>query len=177
MSGAEDPNSLPGIAWFISLGNILTVAISVSVIIGAIFQLVRYLRKNVTKEIVAFREDVSKDLRHIKDQMDSSRALTEKSIQSNAERMEEIRWLIAQIEKRIDEIRNDLGKRVDQRADEIRALVEKLDKLKEEYHRLSSEIKEAQKEIEEADSHRNKNNNNRGVDRKNLDMEENSAYW
>lgn len=136
MSGVESP---PSFEWFISFGNILTIIISTGAIIGAIVTLIRYLRQNVTRSVVELKEDVTRDLGHLTEKVASHERATNDGLQQNKERIEEIKWMMMQIERRIDETRNDTHKTMEQRSEEVQELVRKLDQLREEQHKLAIE--------------------------------------
>jgi len=147
MSGSESPS----FEWFISLGNLLSIIISVSVVIGAIFTLVRYLKQNVTKgivelktdvskEICDMREDIKKDIGYIGEKIHDQQAIAKETLEQNARRLDEVKNLIAMVERRMEDTKQDTNKRIDVRMSEITRLSEKLDQLKDEHYRLTVAI-------------------------------------
>src|SRR5215216_1216333 len=148
MSGAESP---PSFEWFVSLGNLLTIIISGSAVIGAVYTLIRYLRQNVTKgidemktsltkEVCDMRTDIKKDIGYMTDRIHDQSQLTRDNLEHNARRLEEVKTLIAIVERRIEDTKEDTNKRIDVRMQEISKLNEKLDQLREEHYRLSLQI-------------------------------------
>src|SRR5215217_5872352 len=145
MSGAE--SAQPSFEWFVSLGNLLTILISGSAVIGAVYTLIRYLRQNVTrgiddmntsltKEICSMRTAIKQDMTYMTDKIHDQERLTRENLEHNARRLEEVKNLIAMVERRIE----DTNKRIDIRMSEISRLSEKLDILKDEHHRLTVAI-------------------------------------
>jgi len=151
LSGGGETAAGPSLEWFISLGNILGIVISVTVVVGAIFTLVRYLRKNVTKEVLMLKDSVKQDMTHVIDKLSYQSQKMNEGFETSKERMEELKQNISKLENRIDMNREellrqmefekeDLKDRISARGEESKQLTRQLDTLREEYHRLDMAV-------------------------------------
>jgi len=148
---SPEPGSVPSFEWFVTLGNLLTILISGSAVVGAVYTLIRYLRQNVTKgitemkgdvqkDICDMRTDIKKDMTNIGAKFEQQENRTKEYLENNAERIEEVRNLIAVVERRIEDTKQDTNKRIDIRMSDILRLTDKLDGLREDHYKLSLAI-------------------------------------
>jgi hypothetical protein len=136
MSGAE-----VGIIAVIvaNAGSIMPILISVFAIIGSIIGFIRYLKKNVTAEVVALRKDVGEKFDSINEKLQNSHIMFTDDKQRVIDRMKEIKQMIEILDRRISEIRDDVNKRLDFKRAEIQRIQKELDVLKRELTNLEIE--------------------------------------
>jgi SMC interacting uncharacterized protein involved in chromosome segregation len=120
-------------------GTIMPILISVIAIIGSIVGFIRYLKKNVTKEVVELRKDVGEKFDSINEKLVNNQAIMVDDKQRIIDRMTEIKQMIEILDRRLTEIRVDVDKRLDFKRAEIDRIQEQLNKLREELQRLEIE--------------------------------------
>lgn len=136
MSGAE-----VGIVAIIlaNAGTIMPIFISVFAIIGSIVGFIRYLKKNVTQEVVGLRTEVNEKFNSISDKILDNQNTMKDNTQRIVDRMGEIKQMMTILDERITEVKNDTSKRLDFKRSEIQRLQTELDSLRHELQRLEIE--------------------------------------
>src|SRR5215212_8368725 len=94
-------------------GIIMPIIISVIAIIGSVVGFIRYLKKNVTKEVIDLRNDVSGKFDAISEKIHSNQTTINEHNQFVKDRMKEIQQMIGMLDARVTEIKNDVTKRLD----------------------------------------------------------------
>lgn len=122
--------------WWLTFGNLLTTLLSVFAIVGAAYGLIRYLRGNITEAIVQVTEKIDR----ISDRITYHEQNSEDSLKNTLTRVEEIKWMMQGINKRVDEVKDDMSKRVDERNDDIKHMNRQLGILKEELYTLRLDV-------------------------------------
>lgn len=139
MSGAEEQS---GFVWIFTLGNLATMVALGTGIAGIIAGIVRFT-KGFGKTTTDLKDTLllsNAKLDGLSDKVKSHEETTNAELKRNMERIEEVKWMMQEITKRIEENKVDISRRVDDRAREIQELDKKLDSLKEEYYKLNMEI-------------------------------------
>jgi uncharacterized protein YneF (UPF0154 family) len=134
MSGAEAAD--PGFVWSFSIGNIATLISIVTSVIGGAFLFIKYIKKDVRDAILTSSDKID----NLKDQVVSEKESTKAELIRNVERINEIKWMMQEIGKRVDETKADANKRVDERVEDIKEMNKKLDQLRNEQYELKLAI-------------------------------------
>lgn len=122
-------------------GVIMPIIISIIAIIGSIVGFIRYLKKNVTKEVVDLRKDVGEKFNAISDKIQNNQNTINEHNQFVKDRMREIQQMMGMLDVRITEVKTDVTKRLDFKRAELQRLQKELDTLRTELTQL--EIQQA----------------------------------
>lgn len=131
MSGEE-----PSLVWSFSLGNIVTIISIVSAVIGGVLAFIRFIRKDVKDAILLSADKIDKlDIK-----ITAQEQITRDELKRNVERITEIKWMIQEVAKRVDETKHDANRRVDERITDIKEMTRKVETLREELYALKIEV-------------------------------------
>lgn len=137
MSGAEAAAG-PSYDWAVNFGSVLGIIVSISVVAGAAYRIIAYVRNNVRKEVVENREIMNTRIAGIEKKIDSHYAeingTIKDKVMNGRERVTEIKWWMEKIEKQVDEN----TKLVHRIAEESRTLSLEITKLRAEVNGAGS---------------------------------------
>lgn len=168
--------------WVVSLGSILGIIVSVTVVAAAAWKIMGYLRGRMTREVVAVkdltmknREDFMKVVEQVNSKIDDQTNALSESIKSvisrGHERVEEMKWWMEKIESQVEKNRVELdrgfneykeisNKRFDQRISEYQKLLQKFNDLQTEQYKISLELAKLRSIVERNGGTKQDSNNN-----------------
>lgn len=133
MSGAEVD---PGFTWTFSIGSLATIITIVASVIGGAVAFIRFIRKDVRDAILASTDKID----NLDVKITAQEQVTRDELKRNVERITEIKWMMQEVTKRVDETKHDANKRVDERIADIRDMTRKLELLREELYGLKLDV-------------------------------------
>jgi hypothetical protein len=157
--------------WVVSLGAVLGIIVSVSVVAGAAYKIVTYLRKKVTHEAEQTRWELTSKVQQLQTQLlknnTDARQLIEEKVQAGTERNQELKYWMEKMERYVENNKKEMDEtlaryRQEQdhqssaRMGETAKLLEYINDLKDKHYRLSLQLAKLKKN----NNHGDDNNNN-----------------
>lgn len=136
MSGVEGAAAGdPSFVWELSIGSLLTLLTTVSLVGGGFMAFLKHLKANRETSEKALSEIVN-----MKKQIEGHEEDTAENLKHNLDRINELKVMMTMIDRRIDEVKKDANKKDDEQKQELAELARMLERFRDELHDLVVDV-------------------------------------